>query len=162
AKSAMRSIAGAGTSSRSSAESRQPSFRSRPRNVAASRRDREQQAREAVRRARDRLPFLFSKEHNRQLFRIGMEGQPIDWLLAAARQGDPDAIEVLRDRVRTMRRAGATLSPDANEFFAEFFIDGPPKAKPGTKSTGTDVTYVAIATFVKLVNQDFGIPIDSG
>src|SRR5262249_53256306 len=82
-----------------------------PRNVAASRRDRERQAREAFRRARDKASFLFSKEYNRHLFRVGMEGQPIEWLLAAAREGDPDALEILRDRVRAARRSGTALPP---------------------------------------------------
>ena len=50
--------------------------------------DRESCAREAVRRARRNVPWLFSKEDNRQFFRTHLEVQGVEFLVEAAREGD--------------------------------------------------------------------------
>ena len=94
--------------------------------------DRERLAREAVRKAKKNAPGLFSKEGSRQFYRAHMERADIEILVALAREGDKDALEILRTYARGARHASMTVPADLHEFVWEWFIDGPPKAKSGT------------------------------
>jgi hypothetical protein len=120
--------------------------------------DREARARAAVRRALKNVPWLFSKEGNRQFFRPHLETEDSRFLVMAAREGDADAIEILRKYARGARQAGVNVPAELHEFVWEWFIEGPPKAKPGTSSKDLDLRYQAIGVLVKIVHQDYGFP----
>jgi hypothetical protein len=120
--------------------------------------DRERLAREAVRRVKRNLPWLFSKEGSRRFYRAHMEVADIETLVALAREGDKDALEILRKYARGARRARMNVPTDLHEFVWEWFIDGPPKAKSGTSPKDTDLKYTAIALLVKIVSRDYGFP----
>lgn len=120
--------------------------------------DQEQKAREAVRRVIRNLPDLFSKEGNQRFFRSHMEVQDVEFLVAAAREGDKDAVEILRGHARGARRARMNVPDALHEFVWEFFIDGPPKAKSGPSSKDSDLRYQTIALLVKIVSRDYGFP----
>ena len=94
--------------------------------------DRERLAREAVRRAKKNAPWLFSKEVSRRFYRSQMEVADIEILVALAREGDKDALEILRKYARGARRTRMNVPTDLHEFVWECFIDGPPRAKSGT------------------------------
>jgi hypothetical protein len=118
--------------------------------------DREAQAREAVRRALKTAPWLLSKEGNRKFFRSHLEMQGPRFLVLAAREGDADAIEILRNYARGALRAGMNVPIELHEFVWEWFIDGPPKAKTGSSSKDTDLRYLTIALLVKIVHEVYG------
>ena len=120
--------------------------------------DREKRAREALRRVKRNLPQLFSKEYNRRFYRTHMEVADADELVALAREGDKDALEILREHAHGARRAGMHVPASLHEFVWEFFIDGPPKAKPGTAPKDTGLKYQTIALLVKIVSKDYGFP----
>jgi hypothetical protein len=120
--------------------------------------DQEQRAREAVRKVRKNLPWLESKAGNRQFFRSHWEVMDPDQLVGAAREGDPDALEILREHARGARRTGMLVSGDFHEFVWEYFIDGRPKAKKGPSSKDNDLRYQTIAILVKMVSTDYGFP----
>jgi hypothetical protein len=121
--------------------------------------DRENLAREAVRKVLRDAPWQFSKEGNRQFFRDRMEVEHIDMLVALARAGDKDAVEILRKCARDARSAGMKVPPDdLQEFVWEWFIDGPPKAKSGSSPKDTELRYTAIARLVQIVSEDYGFP----
>jgi hypothetical protein len=120
--------------------------------------DRERLAREAVRRAKRNVPWMFSKDGSRQFYRAHMERAQIETLVALAREGDKDALEILRKYARGARTAGMKVPPALHEFVWEWFIDGPPKAKTGTPPKDTGLKYNTIALLVKLVRDDFGFP----
>jgi hypothetical protein len=120
--------------------------------------DRERRAREAVQKAKRKLPDLFSAPGNRKFFRSHMEVQDVDWLVDAAREGDRDAVQILQKYARGARGAGMIVPKAFHEFVWEYFIDGPPKAKSGTSSKDTDLRYQSIALLVKIVSKDFGFP----
>jgi hypothetical protein len=119
--------------------------------------DREARVRAAVRRALKRVPWLFSKEGNRQFYRSHMEAEDPKFLVAAAREGDDDAIDILRDYVRGARQAGINVPTVVHEFVWEWFVDGPPKAKPGTSPKDIGLRNLAIALLVKIV-KGYGFP----
>jgi hypothetical protein len=120
--------------------------------------DRERLAREAVRKAKKNASWLFSKEGNRRFSRAHMERADIKKLVELAREGDKEALEILRDYARGARRVGMIVPPDLHEFVWEWFIDGPPKAKSGTSPKDTELKYQAIALLVKMVRDDYGFP----
>jgi hypothetical protein len=127
---------------------------------AATKDTREQQARDAVRRARRNVTWLFSEQENRRFFRRHLEVADIDLLVAAAWEGDKDAFEFLRNYARGARQhPNMHVPPDFHALVWECFIDGPPKAKPGTSSKDTDLTYQTIAILVRMVNRDYGFPL---
>src|SRR5262249_48822479 len=102
-------------------------------------------------------PWQFSKEGNRQFFRDHMEVENIDMLVALARAGDKDAVEILRKCARDARSAGMKVPPDdLQEFVWEWFIDGPPKAKSGASQKDTEVGYTAIAGWGQMVRGNYG------
>jgi hypothetical protein len=121
--------------------------------------DRDARAREAVRRALKNGPWLFSKEGNRKFFRAHLETEDPRFLVLAAREGDADAIEILRNYARGARRAGMNVPTELHEFVWEYFIDGRPKAKSGTSSKDTDLRYTGIALLVKIVHLEYGFPL---
>jgi hypothetical protein len=119
--------------------------------------DRERRAREAVRKARKNAPWLFSKEGSQRFYRAHMVRADIE-MVALAREGDKEALEILRKYARGARRARMNVSTDLHEFVWEWFIDGPPKANRGTSPKDTGLKYNAIALLVKIVSQDYGFP----
>jgi hypothetical protein len=120
--------------------------------------DREKRAREAVQKARRNCPALFSKEGNRRFFRFHLEIQDVDFLIAAAREGDSDALEILRNHARGARRAGMRVPDEFHTFVWECFIDGIPKARSGTSPKDTELRKTTIALLVKIVRDDYGFP----
>ena len=120
--------------------------------------DRERLAREAVQKLVRNAPWLFSKEGNQQFFRAHMEVENINMLVALARAGDKDAVEILRKCARDARSAGMKVPPDLHEFVWKWFIDGPPKAKSGSSPKDTELRYTAIARLVQIVSEDYGFP----
>jgi hypothetical protein len=124
--------------------------------------DRERQAREAVARFRLKATWIGSKEENRRYYRRIMEKAPIEFVIASARDGNKDALAILRERAREARRTGENVPTEFHVFVWEHFVDGPPKARPGTKPTETGLTYLTIALLVKRVHDYFGFPLDSG
>jgi hypothetical protein len=120
--------------------------------------DRERLAREAVRRAKKNAAWLFSKEGSQQFYRAHMERAEIETLVALAREGDKDALDILRKYARGARRARMNAPSDLHEFVWEWFIDGPPKAKSGTSPKDTELKYNTIALLVKIVSQDHSFP----
>ena len=61
----------------------------------------------------------------------------IEILVALAREGDKDALEILRKYARGARARPMNVPTDLHEFVWEWFIDGPPKAKSGTSHRRT-------------------------
>jgi len=120
--------------------------------------DRERLAREAVRKVVQNGPWLFSKEGNQQFFRDHMEAEDMNMLVALARAGDKDAVEILRKYARGARSAGMKVPTDLQEFVWEWFIDGPPKAKSGPSPKDTELRYTTIAVLVQIVSEDYGFP----
>jgi hypothetical protein len=120
--------------------------------------EQEKCAREAVRKAMQKLPGLFSKEGNRRFFRAHFEVQNVEVLVAAAREGDQDALDILRNHARGARKAGMKVPDDFHAFVWDYFIDGPPKAKSGSSSKDSELRCQAIALLVKIVSQDHGFP----
>jgi hypothetical protein len=120
--------------------------------------DRERLAREAVRKAKKNAPWLFSKEGSRRFHRAHMERADIETLVALAREGDKDALEILRNYARGARDARMNAPTDLHEFVWEWFIDGQPKAKSGTSPKDTELKYTTIALLVKIVSRDYGFP----
>jgi hypothetical protein len=120
--------------------------------------DRERLAREAVQKLVRNAPWLFSKEGNQQFFRAHMEVENINMLVALARAGDKDAVEILRKHARGARSAGMKGPTDLQEFVLEWFIDGPPKAKSGPSPKDAELRYNTIALLVKSVHEDYGFP----
>jgi hypothetical protein len=120
--------------------------------------DRERLAREAVRKVVKNLPWLFTKEGSQRFYRAHMEVENIETLVALAREGDKDAVEILQNYARGARRAGMRVPTDLQEFVWEWFIDGPPPAKSGASPKDTGLKYIAIGRLVKIVNQDYGFP----
>jgi hypothetical protein len=120
--------------------------------------DRVARAREAVRKVKRNPSGLFTKEVGQKFYRAFVEVQDVDMLVALAREGDKDAMEVLRKHARGARGAGMVVSPSLHEFVWEWFIDGPPKAKSGSHPKDTAWRDIFIAWMVKIVSQDFGLP----
>jgi hypothetical protein len=117
--------------------------------------DKEKQAREVVRRTRKNMPWLFSKEGNRQFFRAHWERLEPEILIAAAREGDTDAVEILKTYARGARRFGMKLPQAFHEFVWEYFLDELPKTKPGPSPKDTELRKQAIRILVKIV-AEFG------
>jgi hypothetical protein len=118
--------------------------------------DREKGARALLRRVKQDFSQLFSKEYNRRFFRTHMEVLDVDYLVALAREGDKDALEILRKHAHGARRAGMCVPASLHEFVWEIFIDGPPKAKSGTSPKDTDLKYQTFRVLAKILNKDYG------
>jgi hypothetical protein len=120
--------------------------------------DREARAREAVRRVKRNAGALFEKEFSRKFYRARMEVEEVETLVALAREGDGDALEILRNHARGARRAGMNVPRSFHEFVWECFIDGPPKANSGSSPKDMGLKHTTIALLVKMVTQDYGFP----
>ena len=120
--------------------------------------DREARAREAVRRMARNSSQLFSKEFSRKFYRARMEVAEVDTLVALAREGDKDALEILREHARGASRARMNVPQSFHEFVWEFFIDGPPPAKSGLSPKDVGLRHLTVALMVKIVSQDYGLP----
>jgi hypothetical protein len=107
---------------------------------------------------RRNVPWLFSKTGNRQFFRAHWEVMEVEKLVALAREGDQDALDILKEYARGARKAGMIVPDDLHAFVWEYFIDGPPKAKSGSSSKDSELRFQTIALLVKKVSQDFGFP----
>jgi hypothetical protein len=120
--------------------------------------DREARARALVRRTMRNAEALFSKEGNRRINRQLLERQEIEVVVAVARSGDAEAIEILKEYGRGADRARVLVPEDLVKFAWECFIYGEPKAKPGTKAKDTAWKFQTIALLVKVIIQEFGFP----
>jgi hypothetical protein len=120
--------------------------------------EREARAREAVRRMKRNAPQLFSKESSRKFYRARMEVAEVETLVALAREGDKDALEILRKHARGAGGTGMNVPQSLHEFVWECFIDGPPKAKSGSSPKDEGLKHLTIAIMVKIVTQDYGFP----
>jgi hypothetical protein len=120
--------------------------------------DRIASAREAVRRVTRNAGRLFSKEMSRKFYRARMEVEEVDTLVALAREGDKEALDILRKHARGARGAHMNVPPSLHEFVWEYFIDGPPRAKSGLSPKETGLKHVSIAVMVNIVSQDYGLP----
>jgi hypothetical protein len=87
-----------------------------------------------------------------------MELAEVDTLVGLAREGDKDALEILREHARGARRAGMNVPDSVHEFVWECFIDGVPPAKSGLSPKDMGLRHQAIAVMVKVVSQDYGFP----
>jgi hypothetical protein len=122
--------------------------------------DREKRAREHVRQVLKKHPELLSAKWFRQVTRAHMETRDVEWLVDAAREGDKDALELLRNHARGARQHSSLIMPRKfHEFVWEFFIDGPPPAESGPSPRDTDGKYQTIALLVQMVHRDYGFPI---
>jgi hypothetical protein len=99
---------------------------------------------------------LFSKEGSQQFYRAHMERAEIETLVALAREGDKDAVEILRNYARGARDTRMDVPTDLHEFVWEWFIDGPPKAKSGSNPKDTGLRHLTIALLVKKMIEDYG------
>jgi hypothetical protein len=120
--------------------------------------DRERLAREDVRKAKKNAAGLFAREGSQRFYRAGMEVEDIDVLVALAREGDKDAVEILRNYARGARHAGLNVPTDLHEFVWEWFIDGPPKAKSGSGPKDIGLYHLTVALLVRRVIRDYGFP----
>ena len=120
--------------------------------------DQEARAREAVRRMARNSAELFSNENSRKFYWAHWEVADIDTVVALAREGDKDALDILRRYARGARRAGMNVPQSFHEFVWEFFIDGPPPAKSGLSRKDTGLKHLTIALMVKVLSSDYGLP----
>jgi predicted NBD/HSP70 family sugar kinase len=120
--------------------------------------DQEARAREAVRRMIRNAPQLFAKEMSRKFYRAHMEVAEVDTLVALAREGDKDALDILRKYARGARRASMNAPQSLHELVWELFIDGPPPAKSGKSFKDTGLKHLTIALMVKIVVKDYRLP----
>src|SRR5262245_35841897 len=118
----------------------------------------EARAREAVRRVMRNAPQLFTKEFSRKFYRARMEVAEVDTLVGLAREGDKDALDILRKHARGAHGARMNVPLSLHEFVWEYFIDGPPRAKSGSSPKDSGLRRQAVAVMVKIVSQDYGFP----
>jgi hypothetical protein len=120
--------------------------------------DRERLAREAVRKRKEKAAWLFTKEGSQFFYAAHMELASIEALVMLAREGDKNAVEILRDRARDAARTGVSVPTDLHEFVWEWFIDGPPKAKSGSGPKDIGLYHLTVALLVDMVSRDYGFP----
>jgi len=120
--------------------------------------EREKNAREAVQRAKRNVAWMFSREGNRKWFRAHLARQTPEFLVAAAREADADAFELLRAYARKARLTQEPIPRDLHEFVFELFIDGKPPGRPGSSPKDSTLRNLGIALLVKVVRDDYGFP----
>src|SRR5262245_53813313 len=113
--------------------------------------DRERLAREAVRKIKKNLAWMFTREGSRRFWRAKFERENPEVLVQLARGGDKDALEILRKYVRGAARARMGVPTELYEFVWEFFVNGPPKARSGTSLKHTGLRHMNIALLVSRV-----------
>ena len=125
----------------------------------------EQAAREAVRKAVKNAAGLFTKEFGQRFSRARMEEENIERLVDLARDGDKEALELVRRYVSGLRKYARESGQNVmrlplcvTELALEILTDGPPKAKSGPSPKNTEIRHRAIALCVKIVSQDYGFP----
>ena len=119
--------------------------------------DRVRRAREAVRKMKN-VEWLFTKEGSQFFYAMHQELASIEKLVELAREGDKNAWEILRDRGRDAARSGINVPTCFHEFVWEWFLDGPPKAKPGPSLKDTALNSTALMEVVRIISCDFGFP----
>ena len=87
-----------------------------------------------------------------------MEREDIETLVALAREGDKDALDILRNYARGARQHGVNVPAGLHELVWESFVDGPPNAKSGSNPKDTGLRHLTVALLVKIVSQDYGFP----
>jgi hypothetical protein len=121
--------------------------------------DQEQKAREAVRRVLPGMKRSLSKEGSQQFFRSHLQIEDVERLVDVANEGNADALKILREYARGARRAGMFVPDALHAFVWEYFIDGPPKAPPGSKPQDNLLRNMLIVKLVQVVSEEFGIPV---
>jgi hypothetical protein len=121
--------------------------------------DQEQKAREAVRRLLPGMKRSLSKDGSRQFFRSHLQVADVERLVDVASEGNSDALEILRKYARGVRRTGMRAPDALHAFVWECFINGLPKAPPGSKPQDTLLRNILIVSLVKVVSEEFGIPV---
>jgi hypothetical protein len=128
--------------------------------------DQEREAREFVRRQLIGGRRSLRKEGSRAFFREKMRtmhGSDIEWLLRAAREdGDPNAIELIREHVRAARQTGIPVPQELHLFVWEWFLDGPPKRKPAQKVQDNLTRNMILTVLVQVVSDHYGFQISRG
>jgi hypothetical protein len=126
---------------------------------------REEQARRAVRQVKGKLDWLFSKEGSRDFYSTHLEAAGVDLLVDLARDGDREALDILRKHARGWHqdalndKASEVKVPNSLlQLLFEIFIYGLPKAKRGTGPKDTALRYQAITVLVRFVSENFGFP----
>jgi hypothetical protein len=120
--------------------------------------EQERRARDFVRRVFAGAMKSVTKEGGQQFFRAGIALKPIAQLIEGAREGDPAALEVLRERGRAMRASGMVVPPELWLFVWECFLDGFPKGRPGPKPYDNLLRDAIVANTVKILVEEFGFP----
>ena len=87
-----------------------------------------------------------------------MEVAEVETLVALAREGDKEALEILRQHARGASGARMNVSQSLHEFVWECFIDGPPPGKSGLSPKDMGLKHLTIALMVKITSQDYGLP----
>jgi hypothetical protein len=100
-----------------------------------------------------------TKQGSQQFFRSHLQAEDVERLIGAAREGNADALKILQEHARGARRAGMKVPDVFHAFVWEVFIDGPPKAPPGTKPQDMFLRNMLIVALVKVVSEEFGIPV---
>src|SRR5262249_22432958 len=91
-------------------------------------------------------------------YRAHMERESIEKLVELAREGDKDAAEILVNRGRVARSTRAKVPDCFAELVWEWFLDGPPKAKPGSNPKNLGLRNLIIDRLVKRISRDYGFP----
>ena len=107
---------------------------------------------------KEKNEWLFIKEGSSAFYFGLMERESIEWLVKAAREGDKDAVEILQNRARVMCSTRVNVPDCFHEFVWEWFIDGPPKAKPGPSLKDTALNSTTLMLVVRMISRDFGFP----
>jgi hypothetical protein len=122
--------------------------------------DREQRARAEVRRAKKNFPWFSKDGILRWLQFEPNHPAALRLLVAAARSGDAEAIELLREYDRNVRRAGMQVSGALREFIRDYFDDGSPPANRAWKSVrDTKLRNVMIGFLVWAIADKYGFPV---
>jgi hypothetical protein len=124
--------------------------------------DQETRAREAIRKQLPGMKRSLSKEGSRQYFRRHLEVEDVERLIGVAREGNVDALAILREHARGARDAGMNVPDKLHVFVWDFFIDGPPKTPPGPKPQDTLLRDMIVVSLVKIVNEEFGYRVHRG
>jgi hypothetical protein len=124
--------------------------------------EREKRARGFVRRVFAGATLSLSKEGGRRFFRPHIAVADLALVLEAAREGDKEALEVLRERGRAMRSSGAVAPKDFHLFVWECFLDGEPKGRPGPKPYDYLTRDMIIANTIKILVEEFGFSATRG
>jgi hypothetical protein len=120
--------------------------------------DRERLAREAVRAVKKHAAWLLTKDGSGAYYAIHMELESIEKLVELARDGDKDAVEILRHRAHVLAGTDVSAPRCFQEFVWEWFMHGPPKAKTGSSPKDTGLSHLTIALLVDMVSRDYGFP----